>query len=109
MAIASVYPLVSRLLFGLFGHDWPGGEGFRFLLTPASALHYVASTVIGGFFVGGMIRMASNQVLGREPRIGDLFSVVDVGLAARGRGSTGRGRSSAACSAWCRDSSPRDS
>ena len=50
-------------------------------LSPTSgALHYVASAVIGGFFLGGMIRMASNQVLGRAPRIEDLFSVVDVGF-----------------------------
>ncbi len=76
------YPLVSRLLFALFDQDWPvGGGGWRFSMSPhAGALHYVASTVIGGFFVGGMVRMASNQVLGRIPRIEDLFSVVDVGF-----------------------------
>jgi hypothetical protein len=76
------YPLVSIALFALFDQKWPGGGGgFRFPMSPgAGALHYVASTVIGGFFVGGMIRMASNQVLGRIPRIEDLFSVVDVGF-----------------------------
>ena len=39
-----------------------------------------ATVVVGGFFLGGMIRMASHQVLGRTPRIEDLFSVVDVGF-----------------------------
>jgi hypothetical protein len=76
------YSTVSGAIFALLGVDWPAGHGgFRPSLTPgASALHYVVSTIIGGFFVGGLIRMASNQVRGRRPRIEDLFSVFDVGL-----------------------------
>jgi uncharacterized membrane protein len=34
--------------------------------------------IIGGFFLGGMTRMAVNQVRGRPPHIEDLFSVTDV-------------------------------
>src|SRR5262249_11179605 len=44
------------------------------------ALHYVGTVVVGGFFLGGLIRMANHQILGRAPRIEDLFSVVDVGF-----------------------------
>jgi hypothetical protein len=82
LIVMLAYPLASTALFALFGMRWPGGgSGFRLPLSPgARALHYVASTVIGGFFVGGMVRMASNQVLGRRPRIEDLFSVVDAGF-----------------------------
>ena len=36
------------------------------------------STVVSSFFLGGMIRMANNQLRGRVPRIEDLFSVTDV-------------------------------
>lgn len=74
--------LVGSVLFALFGEKWPGGRGgFRLPLSPQEgALHYVGTVVVGGFFLGGMIRMASHQVLGRKPRIEDLFSVVDVGF-----------------------------
>jgi len=74
--------LVGSALFALFGERWPGGRGgFRLPPSPHdSALHYVGTVVVGGFFLGGMIRMASRQVLGRVPRIEDLFSVVDVGF-----------------------------
>src|SRR5947209_2711059 len=74
--------LVGSALFPLFGERWPGGHGgFRLPTSPHEhALHYVGTVVVGGFFLGGMIRMASHQVLGRVPRIEDLFSVVDVGF-----------------------------
>jgi uncharacterized membrane protein len=82
LIVMIAYSLVGSALFSLIGERWPGGRG-GFHLPPSpqeGALHYVATTVIGGFFVGGMIRMANNQVLGRAPRIEDLFSVVDVGF-----------------------------
>lgn len=41
-------------------------------------LPVVIATVIAGFFAGGMIRMAVNQVRGRSPHLEDLFSVTDV-------------------------------
>jgi uncharacterized membrane protein len=76
------YSTVSNAVFALVGLDGPVVRGgFRLTLTPgAGALHYVITSVIGGFFVGGLIRMASNQVRGRAPRIKDLVSVMDVGL-----------------------------
>jgi uncharacterized membrane protein len=74
------YSLVNGILLGLLdgghgGHPHPGG--FRLFLPMSGALHFVASTVISGFLVGGMIRMASNQLRGRAPAIEDLFSVTD--------------------------------
>ena len=74
--------VIGSALFAVFGERWPGGSGaFRMPMSPhAGALHYVGTVVVGGFFLGGMIRMASNQVLGRVPRIEDLFSVFDVGF-----------------------------
>jgi hypothetical protein len=58
-------------------HRGPGG--FRVFLTPQGhAVQFVISNVVSGFFLGGMIRMANNQLRGRVPRIEDLFSVTDV-------------------------------
>jgi hypothetical protein len=58
-------------------HRGPGG--FRVFLTPRGhALQFLVSNVVSGFFLGGMIRMANNQLRGRVPRIEDLFSVADV-------------------------------
>jgi hypothetical protein len=53
---------------GGFRMSLPLGEGLRYLI-------YCTST---GFFLGGMIRMASRQVQGQVPRIEDLFTVTDV-------------------------------
>src|SRR5262245_40582286 len=74
--------VLGSALFALFGERWPGGRGgFRLPPSPHdSALHYVGTVVVGGFFLGVMIRMASHQIVGRTPRIEDLFSVVDVGF-----------------------------
>jgi hypothetical protein len=82
LIVLIAYPVVGTALFALFGMRWPGGGGgFRLPTSPGEdALHYVGATVVVGFFLGGMIRMANHQVLGRNPRIGDLFSVVDVGF-----------------------------
>ena len=41
-------------------------------------LHGVVAMAVAGFFPGGMIRMAVNQVRGRRPHLEDLFSVTDV-------------------------------
>jgi hypothetical protein len=53
---------------GLIGFHPPGVP-----LVPA-----IVSAMIGGFFLGGMMRMAVGQVRGRAPRVGDLFNVTDV-------------------------------
>jgi len=41
-------------------------------------LHGVVGMAVAGFFLGGMIRIAINQVRGRRPHLEDLFSVTDV-------------------------------
>ncbi len=46
--------------------------------TGVSLVPAIVSAMIGGFFLGGMMRMAVGQVRGRVPRVGDLFSVTDV-------------------------------
>jgi hypothetical protein len=56
------------MLGGLVGL---GNSGFPIL--PA-----ILGTIIAGFFLGGMIRMAVNQVRGRQPHLGDLLSITDV-------------------------------
>jgi uncharacterized membrane protein len=71
--------LINGAVHGLVkGGAPPGPGGFRLFLPAAGALRFVVYTVVTGFFVGGMIRMASNQLRGRAPRIEDLFSVTDV-------------------------------
>ena len=57
--------------------DGPGG--FRLFLMPGRhILPFLVSNVVTSFFLGGMIRMAINQLRGSAPRIEDLFSVTDV-------------------------------
>ncbi len=41
-------------------------------------LPVILGTIIAGFFLGGMIRMAVNQVRGRRPHLSDLTSITDV-------------------------------
>jgi hypothetical protein len=41
-------------------------------------LPILVTAMIAGFFLGGMTRMAVNQIRGRAPRVEDLFSVSDV-------------------------------
>ncbi len=76
------YGAISGTVLAALGLDRPVGRGgFQPPLTPgAGAVQYVVTSVIGGFFLGGLIRMASNQVRGHAPRLSDLFSVSDVGL-----------------------------
>ncbi len=56
------------MLGGLVGL---GGSGPQIL--PA-----MLGAIVAGFFLGGMIRMAVNQVRGRQPHLGDLLSITDV-------------------------------
>jgi len=53
---------------GLFGLHAPG----------APFLSILVGSMLVGFFLGGMVRMAIHQVRGRAPRVEDLFSVTDV-------------------------------
>jgi hypothetical protein len=79
LIVMAGYSIVNGALFALFSGGEPHGPGgFRLFLPFAGPVGFVVSTVVSGFFLGGMIRMASNQLRGREPRIEDLFSVTDV-------------------------------
>jgi uncharacterized membrane protein len=52
--------------------------GFRLPLSPgAGILPFTVSAIVSAFLVGGMVRMASNQLRGGTLRIEDLFSVTD--------------------------------
>jgi len=54
-----------------------GPGGFRLFLPATGAARFIASTMVSGFFLGGMVRMASRQIGGRAPRLEDLFSITD--------------------------------
>jgi len=69
--------IIGALLSWLDRGPAPGPGGFRLFLPVAGGLPFVLVTAVTGFFLGGMIRMASNQIRGRTPAIEDLFSVAD--------------------------------
>jgi uncharacterized membrane protein len=55
-----------------------GAGGIRLPISPAAGIvPFMLSAMVSAFLVGGMVRMASNQLRGGAPRIEDLFSVVD--------------------------------
>jgi len=79
LIVMTCYSLINGVLAAWL-HEGPGfgPGGFRlFLPARGGALQFIVSTMVTGFFVGGMIRMASSQVRGLAPRIEDLFSVTD--------------------------------
>jgi hypothetical protein len=63
------YAVVNGTLIAIVG-DQPTSAG--------RCLVGLSSIMTTGFFVGGMVRMASRQIRGQVPRIEDLFSVTDV-------------------------------
>src|SRR5262249_54296184 len=73
---------VGGAVLAMLGSHRVGGRGgFRLPLNPGtSALQYMVTTVVAGFFLGGLIRMAGNQLRGRAPQVEDLFSITDVWL-----------------------------
>ena len=63
------HSVVNGILFSILaGHPRGLGEGI------VGLIYYMSM----GFFLGGMIRMASKQIHGQVPRIEDLFTVTDV-------------------------------
>jgi hypothetical protein len=77
MACVAVGGGLSRGILGVGSRGIFGGlVGMGHASPPILPL--LVSMMIAGFFVGGMTRMAVNQVRGRAPRMEDLFSVTDV-------------------------------
>jgi hypothetical protein len=66
--VALVMSIAEAGMFGgLLGLGGPGSP----------ILHGAFGMMIAGFFLGGMVRMAINQVRGRRPHVADLFRVTD--------------------------------
>jgi uncharacterized membrane protein len=55
-----------------------GGFRMPLLFNATTAVHAVLTAVVGGFFVGGMFRMACRQVRGLAFGVDTLFSITDV-------------------------------
>ena len=68
---------LAAALLGVAGHG-PLGMFIGFQDSGAPLLSVLVTCAIVGFFLGGMTRMAVNQVRGRRPRLEDLFTVTDV-------------------------------
>jgi uncharacterized membrane protein len=80
LIVMTGYSVVTAGLFAVFnvGHVH-GHGGFRLFFSPGGpVLPFFLSTVVSSIFVGGMIRMANNQLRGRVPHVEDLLSVGDV-------------------------------
>jgi hypothetical protein len=80
LIVLACYGFVTGTLLTFLGvRHLAGPGGFRLFLVPGGhVLPFLVSNVVTSFFLGGMIRMASNQLRGRAPQIEDLFSVTDV-------------------------------
>jgi hypothetical protein len=72
--------VLNGMLFSAFRIEHAHGVGgFRFpLRTGGQWVQALLNMVVNGFFLGGMIRMACQQVRGYPIRVETLFSVVDV-------------------------------
>jgi hypothetical protein len=80
LIVMTGYGIISAGLLALLDVDrLHGPGGFRVFLNPRGhVLQFLVSNIVSSFFLGGMIRMANNQLRGRIPRIENLFSVTDV-------------------------------
>lgn len=80
LIVLACYGFVTGALLSLLGiRHLEGPGGFKLFLMPGRhTLPFLVSNVVSSFFLGGMIRMASNQLRGRPPQLEDLFSVTDV-------------------------------
>jgi hypothetical protein len=81
MIVMTGYSVITAGLFALFdvGRVHGPAGGFRlFLFGTGPLAPFFVSTAVSSFFLGGMVRVASNQLLGRAPRVEDLLTVGDV-------------------------------
>jgi hypothetical protein len=76
--VAGLHSIVNSALFAALHRREPlGPGGFRLFLPAADPVSLTVSTVVTGFLLGGMFRMASRQLRGGAPRLEDLFSMTD--------------------------------
>jgi hypothetical protein len=71
---------VVGFVFSLLGEKAPiGPGGFRFDVPPSSKLlEALLTTIVTGFSLGGMFRMACLQVRGNRVHVRELFGITDV-------------------------------
>jgi hypothetical protein len=80
LIVMTGYGVITAGLCAVFdvGHVH-GPGGFRlFLFGTGPVAPFFVSTAVSSFFLGGMVRVASNQLRGRAPRVEDLLSIGDV-------------------------------
>ena len=78
LIVMAAFGVVNGALLAVFGRGEPlGPGGFRLFLPATGAVRFIASTMVNGFFLGGMVRMAGRQIRGGAPRFEDLFSITD--------------------------------
>jgi uncharacterized membrane protein len=78
LIVMSANGVVNGVLHAILKRGEPlGPAGFRLFLPATDAVRFIASTVVSGFFLGGMVRMAGRQIRGGSPRLEDLFSITD--------------------------------
>jgi hypothetical protein len=78
LIVMAFHSAVNGVLFAVLDRgEALGPGGFRLFLPTAHSVSLIASTVVSGFFLGGMIRMANRQIRGGVPRLEDLFSITD--------------------------------
>lgn len=71
--------LASSLVFALLDEGpLPSAWPYRLpLQSMVGVVPFLLASMVNAFLLGGMVRMASNQLRGRAPRIKDLWSVTD--------------------------------
>jgi hypothetical protein len=78
LIVIALHGLVNGALFAVLNRGEPlGPGGFRLFLPSGHPVSLIASTVVSGFLLGGMIRMANRQIRGGKPSLEDLFSITD--------------------------------
>jgi hypothetical protein len=78
LIVMAAFGVTNGLLHGIFGRrETLGPGGFRLFLPATGAIQFILSTIVSGFFLGGMVRMAGRQIRGDTPRLEDLFSITD--------------------------------